>query len=115
MEIRQRNVGPIVFLDLKGRVVIDQEEVIRETVNRQLSMGRRQFALNLEDVTYMDTSGLSTMLAIRLAVDRQGGQLKLLHLPSRVYDLLVITKLVTLFDIVASESDVAGSFSKECV
>ncbi len=80
MEIRQRNMYRTCFwISRVGRDRSGRGD--QETVNKQLSMGRRQFVLNLEDVSYMDTSGLSTMLAIRLAVDRQGGQLKLLNLP----------------------------------
>ena len=57
MEIRLRNVGSIVFLDLKGRFVLDEEFAVRDAVNSQLSQGRRQFVLSLEEVTFMDTSG----------------------------------------------------------
>jgi anti-sigma B factor antagonist len=111
MEIRQRIVGGIVFLDLKGRFVMDEGEAVREAVNRQLSKGRRQFVLNLEDVTFMDTSGLSTIIGVRLAIQRQDGEIRLLNLPTRVKDLLVITRLITLFEIAESEADVQNSFA----
>jgi anti-anti-sigma regulatory factor len=39
-----------------------------------------------------------------------GGTIKLLNLPPRVHDLLVITKLITLFDVFESEKDALSSF-----
>jgi len=110
MKIQQRNVGPIVFLDLKGRFVLGEEPAVQEAVNRELLKGRRQFVLNLEEVTHMDTSGLSAMIAVQSAVRREDGQVKLARLPRRIYDLLVLTKLITLFEVVPSEGDAISSF-----
>ena len=50
------------------------------------------------------------MIAVRLAVQRRGGEMKLLNLPSRIYDLLVLTRLITLFDIVESEAHAISTF-----
>jgi anti-sigma B factor antagonist len=58
----------------------------------------------------MDTSGLSTMIWTRIVVQKRGGEVKLINLPPRIYDLLVSTKLTALFDIVQSESDAVKRF-----
>ena len=59
----------------------------------------------------MDTTGLTALVAVRHAVDRSGGQIKLLNLPPRIHDLLVVTKLITLFEVVDSEADAERAFS----
>src|SRR5262249_20427881 len=104
-------VGPTAFLDLKGRFVFGEEDVVKVAVNSLLEQGRRQFVLNLREVTFMDTTGLSAMISIRLAIQKRGCEIKLVELPRRIYDLLIVTKLTTLFDIVTSENEAVASFS----
>jgi anti-sigma B factor antagonist len=111
MQIHTRNVGPVVFLDLKGRLVLDQEGLVRNAVAGELTRGCRQFVLNLKEVTAMDTTGLSTMLWVKLTVIKQGGEVKLINLPSRIRDLLVITRLITMFDVMESEAAAMTSFA----
>jgi len=112
MEIRERSIGSVVCLDLQGRLVTTVDDGrLTDKVNSLLFEGRRHILLNLEDVSGIDTSGLSSLIAIRRATDEIGGRIKLLNLPSRILDLLVVTKLITLFDIVESEADAIRAFS----
>jgi anti-sigma B factor antagonist len=112
MEIRERSLGSIVCLDLQGRLVSTFEDGrLTDKVNSLLFEGRRNILLNLEEVSGIDTSGLSCLIAIRGATHQNSGHVKLLNLPSRILDLLVVTKLITLFDIVESEADAIRAFS----
>jgi anti-sigma B factor antagonist len=45
------------------------------------------------------------------SISRQGGKLKLLNVSKRIYDLLVITKLVTIFDSYEDEAEAVKSFA----
>ena len=58
----------------------------------------------------MDSKGLGDLTACYTTVSRDNGQLKLLKLSAKIQDLLVITKLLTVFDVYDSESDALGSF-----
>jgi anti-sigma B factor antagonist len=114
MEIRERSLGSVVCLDLQGRLVTTfEDDRLTDKVNSLLFEGRRNILLNLEEVSGIDTSGLSGLITIRRAARQSGGQIKLLNLPSRIFDLLVVTKLITLFDIVESEADAIRAFSVE--
>ena len=66
--------------------------------------------MNLAGVKYIDSSGIGELIANYTTVRRGGGQLKLLNLTDKVQDLLVITKLLTVFDVYDSEADALGSF-----
>ena len=59
----------------------------------------------------MDSTGLGELIASYTTISRDGGQLKLLHLTGKLQDLLVITKLLTVFDVYESESDALSSFN----
>ena len=115
MEIRTRNLGSVVCLDVQGRLVLTEDDRLKEKVSHLLFENHRKIVLNLEEVSQVDTTGLSALVAIRHVVDRSAGQIKLLNLPPRVHDLLVVTRLITLFEVVDSEADAVRAFSVEGV
>jgi anti-sigma B factor antagonist len=67
--------------------------------------------LNLEAVPYIDSAGLGEIVRTYTSISRQGGKLKLLNVSKRIYDLLVITKLVTIFDSYEDEAEAVKSFA----
>ena len=73
--------------------------------------GKHKVLLNLGGVNYMDSSGIGELIANYTTVSRGGGQLKLLNLTDKIQSLLVITKLLTVFDSYESEAEALNSFS----
>ena len=67
---------------------------------------------NLGDVDYIDSSGLGSLVSAFTSVRRQGGELKLLHLTKKVHDVMQITKLYTIFDILNDEAVAIKSFGQ---
>jgi anti-sigma B factor antagonist len=53
--------------------------------------------LDLHQVPCIDSTGLGEIVGTYTTVTRQGGALKLIHLNTRLHDLLAITKLLTVF------------------
>jgi anti-sigma B factor antagonist len=84
---------------------------IGSSVNSLFLQDHRDIRVNLKGVLQIDTTGLAAITAIRSASERHRGTIKLLNLPPRVHDLLVITKLITLFDVFESEADAVRSFA----
>lgn len=113
MEIRQRQLGSVVCLDVEGRLVLGVEQGLKDKVNSLLLEGHRDILLNFKDVSQLDTTGLAAITAVRCAAERHRGTIKLLNLPMRVHSLLVITKLITLFDVFESEEDALSSFGQQ--
>jgi anti-sigma B factor antagonist len=72
--------------------------------------GKKKVLLNLAGVKYIDSSGIGELIANYTTISRQGGQLKLLKLTDRVQNLLVITKLLTVFDSYDDEAEALKSF-----
>jgi len=112
MTISERTVGAITLLDLNGQLTLGSSaEGLRDKVRSLLQQGQQQFIVNLAAVPYMDSCGLGGLVQAYATVTRQGGALKLLHLTSRLRDLLVITKLATVFDCYDSEDAALASFA----
>jgi anti-sigma B factor antagonist len=111
MKATTREVNGITILDLSGRITLGQESgTVRDEVLLILASGSKKILVNLKDVTYIDSSGLGELVAAYTAVKNAGGELKLLNLTSKVRDLLVITKLVTVFDVKEDEASAVESF-----
>jgi anti-sigma B factor antagonist len=113
MKASTRQVDGITIVDLSGRITLGEGSVIlRDTVKDLLSKGNKKILLNLADVSYIDSSGIGELVSAFTSVQRQGGELKLLHLTKKVHDLLQITKLYTVFDVKDDEAGAVAAFSK---
>jgi anti-sigma B factor antagonist len=111
MQIEERTVGGVTILDLKGKLVLgDGDALLKDKVHSLVNQGRKQFVLNLADVPYIDSAGIGEVVRTHTTVSRAGGSLKLLNVTKRIHDLLVITKLLTVFDTFDSEAEALQSF-----
>ena len=112
MQIDERVVDDVTILDLKGKMTLGEgDELLKDKINSLASQGHKKLVLNLEGVPYIDSAGLGEIVRTYTSISRQGGKLKLLNVSKRIYDLLVITKLVTIFDSYEDEQEAVRSFS----
>jgi anti-sigma B factor antagonist len=107
-------VGGVTRADFRGRIVLNGEGSahLRKLVSELLRQGRKKILVNLAEVTYIDTSGLASLVNVLVHARKQGGELKLVNLPQRVNELMQITKLYTVFDIYDDEAAAVRSFSQ---
>ena len=112
MKFTTRQVDGVTILDLSGRIMLGEGSVtLRDAVKDAVAKGSKSILLNLKDVDYIDSSGLGELVAAYTTVKNQGGELKLLHLTTKVHDLLQITKLYTVFDVKDNEAAAVASFA----
>src|SRR6266404_4571408 len=113
MTTSTRQVYEVTIVDISGRIVLGEESAaLRELVCELLSKGHKKILFNLGDVNYIDSSGLGHLVSAFTSVRKQEGELKLLNLTNKVHDLLQITKLYTVFDIMDDEEIAVKSFSQ---
>ena len=111
LDLKERQAGDVTILDLSGEVRIgDSSVALRNSVRNLADQGKKKLLLNLAGVKYIDSSGIGELIANYTTVSRQGGQLKLLNLTDRIQNLLVITKLLTVFDAYDNEAEALKSF-----
>ena len=111
LTINQRQAGDVTILDLSGRITIGEGSVqLREAVKDLLDSGKNKILLNLGDVSYVDSSGIGELVSSYTTAANQGGQLKLLNLGKKIKDLLMITKLLTVFQTYEDEQEAIGSY-----
>ena len=109
--VSERQAGDVTILDLSGEVRIgDSGVALRDSIRKLADTGKKKVLLNLAGVKYVDSTGIGELIANYTTVTRQGGQLKLLSLTERIQNLLVITKLLTVFDSYDNEAEALKSF-----
>jgi anti-sigma B factor antagonist len=112
LKLSVRNMNGIAIVDATGRIVFgDESASLRDTVKRVISENKR-IVLNLGEVTYIDSGGLGTLVALYTTARGAGGTIKLASLTKRVGDLLQVTKLLTVFDVFDNEKQALDSFGK---
>lgn len=111
MDIDQREREGIAILDLKGRLVVGEPSTqIREAITKLQTAGMNRVILNLADVDYIDSTGLGSLVICFTSLQKAGGALKLTCLNKRNLELLVLTKLSTVFQLFNDEQDAVNSF-----
>jgi anti-sigma B factor antagonist len=110
LEILVRQKEGIAILDVNGRLAVGAASTLREKVTEEMAQGQNKVILNLKDVDYIDSTGLGTMVICYTTLSKAGGNLKLVHLNRRNIELLLLTKLSTVFQIFGDEQDAVNSF-----
>ena len=110
-QINEREREGITLLDLGGRLTLgDAVSDLRNRLQDLIRDGKSKLVLNLADVSYIDSTGLGTLVMMNTSVQKAGGSAKLLNLNKRTIELMVMTKLTTIFEIFDDESSAINSF-----
>lgn len=63
LELKIREVGDVTILDLTGRIIAGNDlGGLREAIRDQVASGNRKIVLNMEKVSYVDSSGLGEII-----------------------------------------------------
>lgn len=109
LRIYERVAEDVTILDLDGDVTFGEGSAeLRRAIRKLLGEGRKKIHLNFKSVVYIDSSGIGELISGLTAVNREGGELKLLNIPARVEELLTICKLLTVFEIYEEQFSMAG-------
>jgi anti-sigma B factor antagonist len=111
-----RHVGDVAVIDLDGRLTLGEGSgTLRNTLKDLLAKGEKSIVLNLRNVSHIDSSGLGEMVGAYASAASAGGQIRLLHTQAKLNDLLVVTKLFTVFPNYTDEHAAVQSFATGAV
>lgn len=108
--VRIRQEGSVTLLDLSGRLTSFETGALREAIAQLLKQKRKHIVLNLSALQYMDSSGIGELARNYVSVVKQGGQMKVVGLSSKVEEVLKITQLYQVFPEFPTEEDAVNSF-----
>ena len=111
MKIERRKVGNVTILDLKGKILFgDGIDELRQSINGAIKDSEKQLVLNFAEVPYLDSTGLGEVVRSYTTLKKEGGTVKIANLTNKVKDLMMVTKLITVFETFESENEAVKSF-----
>jgi anti-sigma B factor antagonist len=111
VQIRTRQVNGVTIMSCSGTITLGESTSrFRNTLRELLKEGSRKLLLDLGEVTYLDSTGIGELVGAYTSAHNVQAQIKLARLPKKIYDLLQITKLVTVFEIFDDEAEAVRSF-----
>jgi anti-sigma B factor antagonist len=110
MQMSERRAGGVTIVDLSGKLVSSESGRLKDKVTSLVFQGEKKIILNLGEVSYVDSSGLGELVACHGTATRGGGAVKLANAGQRIQDLLIMTRLLTVFDCHDSEEAAIKSF-----
>jgi anti-sigma B factor antagonist len=110
LDIRESSREGVDILSLKGRLTVGEASAVREKVTAVIATGTVNVLLNLQNVEYIDSTGLGALVICFTSLKKAGGALKLVNPNKRNVELLLLTKLHTIFEVFNDEQDGVNSF-----
>jgi anti-sigma B factor antagonist len=105
LKMADREADGVSVVVLEGRIVLGEESnALREKLKSLIAEGKKKIVLNMDNIKYIDSSGLGTLVAAHCSAKTRGASLRLCHLGSKFQEVLQITKLVTIFDVYDTEA-----------
>ena len=112
MQIDEQVNGNVTVVKVTGDITLNKggDVILKDKINSLLQQGRKKLLLDLGGVAYVDSAGLGQLVQVKVTAGRSSAELKLLNITKRLKDLLVVTRLSTVFDSFESEAEGLDSF-----
>ncbi len=111
MKFSSRKAGDVVVYDLKGGLEGGPDTYkIKEAVKQQLDQGERKFLLNLDGVDYVNSTGVGIVVSVYSSIMNAGGVMKICNANDRVSRIMMVTKLLEVFESFYGEEEALKSF-----
>ncbi|MDE0042763.1 MAG: STAS domain-containing protein [Candidatus Poribacteria bacterium] len=115
MNIDVRQIEGVTVLDIDGRIIGPERLALKNMIDEEISSaedGEVKMLLNMKHVRAMDSSGLGIVIAAYSSVQRKGGRIALLNISGSINSLIVMSKLLTIFDRYDDEEEAIRSFQE---
>jgi len=114
MQLETRVVGDVMIVRVVGDITLGKggDILLKDKINSLLQDGQRKILIDLGQVSYVDSAGLGQLVAVHATTTRSGASMKLLNVTKRLRDLLVVTKLLVVFDTFDTEAAALADFAK---
>ena len=111
MKIEKRKKGNVTIFDLKGKILFgDGIDELRQSIDATIKDNEKQLVLNFAEVPYLDSTGLGEVVRSYTTLKKEGGTIKIVNLTNKVKDLMMVTKLITVFETFENENEAVKSF-----
>ncbi len=111
MDINTRTKVDIVILDISGEIDLYNAPEIKDIINKLIDEKKYNVVINLQEVSYIDSSGIGALISSLSNLKKYQGGLKIINVFASVRKVFELTKLTSFFEIFDSEDEAISSFS----
>ncbi len=112
VKLKERKRDGVAILELSGKLMGGPDaEAFDSTLKTLLHEGIRNFLVDLDKVKWVNSTGLGILISGYSTVKKNGGDLKLLRVSSRIENIFMVSKLYTVFDSFDDEDEAVRSFA----
>jgi anti-sigma B factor antagonist len=116
MTVTERKAGAVTIVEVAGKMVAtDNPGRLKDKISSLIFQGDKQIVINLGNVSYVDSAGLGEIVACHSAAVKAGAEIKVSNAANKIKDLLVMTRLYTVFDAHDTEEQAVKSFTAKSV
>ncbi len=110
MSVKTEVKNDLTVCCVEGEIDINTAPDIKKAFEKLISKKTPKIVINLTKVTYVDSSGLATLVEILKNMKAYGGRMRLSNMSHKIKSLFEITKLEKLFEIIADEAEAISTF-----
>jgi anti-anti-sigma factor len=112
MDFNARNRDDVIILKLGGRIIGSASGQLRQSINEQIAnIEAPKILFDCEDISTMDSSGLGVLMATHASIARQGGRVGVIHVGTNIKNLIIRSRLITVFEHFDSEDEAVAALS----
>ena len=102
-----------VLIELKGNVMGGEDtKEFNDMLHKFIDEGKKNIVVDLHDVKFMNSSGLGMLIGGLTTVKKSEGTFRLSRVTDKIESLLIITKLITIFETFKTVDEAVASFAK---
>ncbi len=99
MKLKTKDVSNVTVIELKGNVMGGPDATaLNEELHKLIETKKTKVVIDLHDVKFMNSSGLGMLIGSLTTIRNAGGDLKIARASEKIESLLIVTKLITVFD-----------------
>ncbi|MDE3245923.1 MAG: STAS domain-containing protein, partial [Acidobacteriota bacterium] len=111
MKMTTRQHNDVTILYPEGKITLgDGDQELGEAVRTSLEQGARKVLINFSKVSYLDSSGVGELVGCYTSVKGKGGELRICGMNSRIFSLITMTSLHSVFDVKDTEEESLSGF-----
>jgi anti-sigma B factor antagonist len=114
LKIKRREIDDVVVLEISGKVMGGPDsDKVKTTISELIEEGAQKLLIDLSDVPWMNSSGVGILISAYTSMRNAGAHVKFLNINERVKSILMVTKLLTVFESYYSREDALASFRRD--
>jgi anti-anti-sigma factor len=111
MNITHRDQQGVTILCPEGKIILgDGDQELGEAVRTLLEKGSHRIIINFSKVTYLDSSGVGELVGCYTSIKNKGGELRICGMNARIFNLITMTSLHSVFDVKETEEEALAGF-----